>query len=164
MIEPASPRLLVRSKCGIRVAMTPQNKNTNWLDNRTAWTFYVLMLVLSWLVVSGWTDPGMAWTYVHILHGLITYYLFHWTKGSPITDDQGKYDSLTFWEQIDDGVQHTATRKFLTVVPVILFFLATHGTDYARQPLGVNLVVVLVLLIAKLSSMHKVRILGINRY
>jgi len=28
--------------------------------------------------------------------------------------------SLTFWEQIDDGVQGTATRKFFTVVPVRL--------------------------------------------
>jgi uncharacterized membrane protein (DUF2068 family) len=69
---------------------------------------------------------------------------------------------LTFWEQIDDGVQFTATRKFFTVVPVALFFLATHSTDYRRQPLGINLFVVVVLLVAKLSSMHKVRILGIN--
>lgn len=40
---------------------------------------------------------------------------------------------------------------------------ATHGTDYRRQPLGVNLAVVTVLVIAKLSSMHRVRILGINK-
>ena len=49
---------------------------------------------------------------------------------------------MTFWEQIDDGVQFTPTRKFLTVVPVALFLLASHGTDYRRQPLGVNLAVV----------------------
>lgn len=30
---------------------------------------------------------------------------------------------MTFWEQIDDGVQYTATRKFFTVVPVVLFLL-----------------------------------------
>lgn len=70
----------------------------------------------------------------------------------------------TFWEQIDDGMQFTPTRKFLTAVPVVLFFLASNGTDYRRQPLAINLVVVVVLLIAKLSSMHKVRILGINKY
>jgi hypothetical protein len=71
--------------------------------------------------------------------------------------------SLTFWEQIDDGVQGTATRKFFTCVPVVLFLLASHGTDYRRQPLGLNLLVVVVLTIAKTSGMHKVRILGINR-
>lgn len=69
-----------------------RNKNTEWLDNHAFWLFYVLLIALSWLIISCWTDPGIAWTYVHIGHGLITYYLLHWTKGSPITDDQGKYD------------------------------------------------------------------------
>ena len=68
------------------------NKNTNWLDNKASWLFYVLLIVVSWLVISNWTDPGLAWTYVHIAHGVITYYLLHWNKGSPIQDDQGKYD------------------------------------------------------------------------
>ena len=71
---------------------------------------------------------------------------------------------MTFWEQIDDGVQFTATRKFFTIVPVVLFLLATNSSDFRRQPLGINLIVVVVLLISKLSSMHKVRIMGINRY
>ena len=43
---------------------------------------------------------------------------------------QGKYDGMTFWEQLDDGVQNTNNRKVLTLVPVVLFLLATHGTDY----------------------------------
>ena len=71
--------------------------------------------------------------------------------------------SQTFWEQIDDGVQGTATRKFFTVVPVLLFLLASHGTDFRRQPLGLNLLVVVVLTVAKMSGMHRVRIFGINR-
>lgn len=70
--------------------------------------------------------------------------------------------SMTFWEQIDDGVQGTATRKFFTVVPVALFLLASHATDFRRQPLGLNLLVVVVLTIAKMSRMHRVRIFGIN--
>ena len=82
----------------------------------------------------------------------------------PLTGAQGKYDNLTFWEQLDDGVQNTNTRKFLTIVPVALFLLATHGTDYRRQPLGLNLIVLLVLVIAKFPAMHKVRIFGINKY
>jgi len=47
---------------------------------------------------------------------------------------------------------------------VVLFLLANHGTDFGRQPLGLNLLVLLVLVIAKLPALHKVRILGINKY
>lgn len=78
--------------------------------------------------------------------------------------DQGKYDSLTFWEQIDSEVQGTGTRKFFMLVPVVLFLLASHGSEYDRQPLGINLGVLIVLLVAKSSSMHRVRIFGINKY
>ncbi len=84
-------------------------------------------------------------------------------QGSPIDLDQGKYDKLTFWEQLDDGVQYTNTRKFFTAVPLVLFLLATHGTDYQRQPLGVNLGVAIVSLVSKLPALHKVRLLGINK-
>ena len=72
--------------------------------------------------------------------------------------------SQTFWEQRDNGEQFTPTRKFLMVVPVVLFLLACNGTDYRRQPLGINIAVVTVLLVAKLACMHRVRILGINKY
>lgn len=138
------------------------NKNVEWINSRGAWTFYIALILLNWLVLSTVMTPGYAWTYVHLMHGVLTYYLLHWHKGSPIDMDQGKYDKLTFWEQLDDGVQNTTNRKFFTAVPVVLFLLATHGSDYRRQPLGVNLVVVLVLVVAKLSGMHKVRLFGIG--
>ena len=141
------------------------NKNVNWLNNPGMWTWYISIIVAGWLIFAGLTDDaGLAWTYVHLLHGVITYYLLHWTKGSPCHEEQGKYDSLTFWEQIDNGRYGTRNRKFLTLVPVLLFSLATHGTDFQRQPLGLNLIVVLVLLVAKLPALHKVRIFGINKY
>ncbi|MFS7913611.1 putative ORMDL family protein [Helianthus anomalus] len=50
----------------------------------------------------------------------ITYHFFHWKKGTPFADDQGIYNRLTWWEQIDSGKQLTRNRKFLTVVPVVL--------------------------------------------
>jgi hypothetical protein len=186
------------------------NKNVEWINSRGAWTFYIALILLNWMVLSTVMNPGesklshlhfsvltigackaqrytggglmqdlrccagtsfpyvllyatgLAWTYVHLIHGVLTYYLLHWHKGSPIDMDQGKYDKLTFWEQLDDGVQNTTNRKFFTAVPVVLFLLAAHGSDYRRQPLGVNLAVVLVLVIAKFSGMHKVRLFGIG--
>lgn len=140
------------------------NINVNWLNSPGIWTWYLLMIFMSWLMVSLIIeDPGLAWTYVHIGHGVITYYLLHWTKGSPSIEDQGKYDKLTFWEQVDNGTYGTKTRKFLTAVPIVLFVLATHGADFRKQPLGINLVVVIWLTLAKLPAFHKVRIMGINK-
>jgi len=65
---------------------------------------------------------------------------------------------------MDNELYGTSNRKFFTVVPIILFVLATHGADFHKQPLGLNLFVVLILLIAKLPALHKVRIFGINQY
>ena len=79
-------------RSGVRVAAVTTNKNTEWLDQKAAWAFYLILIVLAWMVTASWTDPGMAWTYVHLAHGAITYFLLHWNKGSPIQDDQGIYD------------------------------------------------------------------------
>jgi hypothetical protein len=54
----------------------------------------------------------------------ITYHFFHWKKGTPFADDQGMYNQLTWWEQIDNGKQLTRNRKFLVVVPVVLWVLS----------------------------------------
>jgi hypothetical protein len=142
------------------------NKNVNWMNSPAVWAWYCGLVVLLWLACSAFVqDMGLAWSYVHILHGVITYYLLHWTKGTPFADDdQGQYCRQTFWEQLDNGVYATYKRKVFTVIPVVLFLLATNGTDFRKQPLGVNLAVVLVLVIAKLPALHKVRIFGINKY
>lgn len=140
------------------------NKNTDWLNSKGVWAWYLGLIIIGWAVTSAFIDPGLAWTYVHLVHSGITYYCFHWTKGSPIQEDQGIYDHLTFWEQLDNELYSTTTRKILAVIPVVLFLLATHSSDYRQQPLALNLIAVTVLLIAKFPQMHKVRILGINKY
>lgn len=141
------------------------NKNVTWLNHASVWAWYLALILGLWLGISALLDDaGLAWTYVHLIHGVATYYLLHWTKGSPCTEDQGKYDYLTFWEQVDGQAYGTWNRKLFTAVPVVLFVLATHGTDFRKQPLGLNLIVVIVLLVAKLPALHKVRFFGINKY
>ena len=142
------------------------NKNTTWLNDPAALAWYFGLILLGWLLLTAvGIDGGLAWTYVHLIHGVLTYYLMHWMKGSPFPeDDQGKYSRLTFWEQVDSGIYATRNRKILTATPVILFLLALNGADFKKQPLGLNLVVVLVLLIAKFAALDRVRFFGINKY
>jgi hypothetical protein len=87
---------------------------------------------------------------------------FHWVKGVPF-DDNGKYDRLTLWEQIDQGVQGTPNRKFLTFVPAVLFAVAIPATQEGRLLIPV-VVLGLINMIAKLPQLYKVRILGINKW
>jgi len=51
----------------------------------------------------------------------IMFIILHVEKGTPFeTPDQGKFRYLTVWEQLDYGVQFSASRKFLTIVPIVL--------------------------------------------
>lgn len=59
------------------------------------------------------SDEGLS------LQGM--YIFLHTVKGTPFeTPDQGKARLLTHWEQMDYGVQFTASRKFLTITPIVL--------------------------------------------
>ncbi|KAG8391963.1 hypothetical protein BUALT_Bualt01G0241900 [Buddleja alternifolia] len=140
------------------------NRNTEWFTYPGVWTTYILILFFSWLIILSITNctPGMAWTIVNLGHFAVTYYCFHWAKGTPFGDDQGIYNRLTWWEQIDNGKQLTRNRKFLTIVPVVLYLIASHTTDYQHPMLIFNTLAVIVLVIAKFPNMHKVRIFGIN--
>lgn len=152
-------------RCHLRtVSEVNMNRNTNWLSFKGAWAWYFGLILTVWAIASAFVDPGLAWTYTHLIHGCITFYCLHWMKGSPLQEDQGMYDHLTFWEQLDAEQYSTATRKMFAVTPVVLFLLASHSSEYHRQPLALNLMAVAVLLIAKFPQMHTVRILGINKY
>ncbi|XP_050203938.1 uncharacterized protein LOC126653975 [Mercurialis annua] len=146
------------------VQPTDLNRNTEWFMYPGVWTTYILILFFSWLLVLSifGCSPGMAWTVVNLGHFLVTYHFFHWKKGTPFADDQGIYNRLTWWEQMDNGKQLTRNRKFLTVVPVVLYLIASHTTDYEHPMLFLNTIAVMVLVIAKFPNMHKVRIFGIN--
>uniref|UniRef100_A0A0D9WYG1 ORM1-like protein 3 n=1 Tax=Leersia perrieri TaxID=77586 RepID=A0A0D9WYG1_9ORYZ len=135
------------------------NKNTEWFMYPGVWTTYILLLFFAWLLVLSVSacSPGIAWTVVNLAHFAITYHFFHWKKGTPFAaDDQGIYNRLTWWEQIDNGQQLTRNRKFLTVVPVVLYLIASHLTDYKQPMLFFNTIAVLVLVVAKLPNMHKI--------
>ncbi len=65
-----------------------RNKNVEWINAPGAWTFITALIILGWLLACLFVDSGLAWTFVHLGHGVITYYLLHWNKGSPVQMDQ----------------------------------------------------------------------------
>jgi hypothetical protein len=70
-------------------------------------------------IVPGMTQT-ISWTITLQAYLLITFLIFHWVTGTPFSANQGAYDRLTFWEQIDHGAQNTPARKFLTSLPIVL--------------------------------------------
>ncbi|XP_057520445.1 uncharacterized protein C119.09c-like [Amaranthus tricolor] len=140
------------------------NKNTEWVTYPGVWTTYIFIVFFTWLLFLSLfgCSSGMAWTFVHLTHFFVTYYFFHWKKGTPFSDDQGIYNGLTWWEQIENGQQLTRNRKFFTVVPVVLYLIASHTTDYQNPMLFFNTLAAFVLVVAKFPNMHRVRIFGIN--
>lgn len=117
------------------------NANVDWLHEKAFWTFYGIFVTLLYLIFTNFAQSGFAWTYVHISHAVVstadvlafsptclhaavhsqvTFYFMHWKKGSPVPDEDGKYDRLTFWEQVDGGSQYTYNRKVFTVIPITL--------------------------------------------
>jgi len=52
----------------------------------------------------------------------LMFIVLHIEKGTPFeTADQGKFRYRTVWEQLDYGVQFSASRKFLTIAPIVLW-------------------------------------------
>mmetsp|Transcript_14967 Transcript_14967/g.47727 ORF Transcript_14967/g.47727 Transcript_14967/m.47727 type:complete len:178 (-) Transcript_14967:114-647(-) len=138
------------------------NRNVNWLSSKGTWLFYVFAVLFTQFVVSFFVPAGPAWSITHLLHGLTTFFAFHWNKGSPVQEDQGEYNDKTLWEQLDGGVPWTAHKKFLISAVVVIFLVTSHWNNYDPTLLAVHGVVAGVLIIAKLPEMHKVRIFGIN--
>ncbi|KAL3815145.1 hypothetical protein ACJIZ3_016413 [Penstemon smallii] len=150
------------------VKMAPSadlNRNTEWFTYPGVWITYISILFFSWLIVLSVTNctPGMAWTIVNLCHFMVTYHFFHWKKGTPFGDDQGVYNGLTWWEQMDNGKQLTRNRKFITVVPMVLYLIASHTTDYQQPMLSFNTLALIVLAIAKFPNMHKATVASNGR-
>jgi len=83
--------------------------------------------------------------------------------GTPFETAQGEFDGLTLWEQMDNGQQFTPTKKYLTAVPIVFFLLSVHFTHYDATLFFINVLPLVIVLIAKLPAMHRVRFFGINK-
>nr|GAT58456.1 protein ORM1 [Mycena chlorophos] len=138
------------------------NINANWVNAKGAWLIHIVLICLGKLIID--TLPGMnqqvSWTLVNLLYLALSYLMFHWVTGIPFGSDLhgGAYDDLTLWEQIDDGAQYTPAKKWLTFLPVALFLLSTHYTNYNPWLFAVNITALVLALIPKLPQFHRQRV------
>lgn len=123
------------------------------LAPESQWTvlFVVHALVRGIWRVGGWRSPvvayrGLPWpavAYRGLPHNNIarsnpptpqaTFWLLHWNRGSPVWEDQGEHIDQTVWEQIDNGVPWTPTRKFFIIVPILLYVRRRAGRAGAAR-------------------------------
>ncbi|PXF48314.1 hypothetical protein BWQ96_01774 [Gracilariopsis chorda] len=148
----------------------PDDVGVEWLNAPAAWAFYLFIIATVRLLAGLFPgcNPFHAWTIVNVLHAVITFYIFHWLKGSPFPTYWAvctpSNDKRTWWEQLDHRWQNTPSRKFCTAVVCLLYFCAAITTP-PQHPFyhSINFVAFVIVFIAKLPAMDSVRILGINR-
>ncbi|XP_074892606.1 ORM1-like protein 3 isoform X1 [Buteo buteo] len=151
----------------VGTAHSEVNPNTRVMNSRGIWLSYVLGIGLLHVVLLSipFFSVPVVWTLTNIIHNMSMYIFLHTVKGTPFeTPDQGKARLLTHWEQMDYGVQFTASRKFLTIMPIVLYFLTSFYTKYDRIHFIINTISLMSVLIPKLPQFHGVRIFGINKY
>uniref|UniRef100_A0A2R8MKT1 Uncharacterized protein n=2 Tax=Callithrix jacchus TaxID=9483 RepID=A0A2R8MKT1_CALJA len=151
----------------VGVAHGEVNPNTRVMSSRGMWLTSALgvgLLHIVSLSIPFFSVPA-AWTLTSIIHNPGTYVFSHAVKGTPFeTPDQGKARLLTHWEQLDYGVQFTSSRKFFTISPIILYFLASFYRKYDSTHFILNTASLLSVLIPNMPQLHGVRIFGINKY
>ena len=112
-----------RSQSELQAMQADTNKNVNWISSPFFWLAYVLLLASIRLAIYLFTPPNnekWGWTLLNLAHGAVSFYALHWKRGSPNWEDQGEYIKETVWEQVDNGVAFTDSRKFLTLIPCFL--------------------------------------------
>uniref|UniRef100_A0A671XPI5 ORMDL sphingolipid biosynthesis regulator 3 n=1 Tax=Sparus aurata TaxID=8175 RepID=A0A671XPI5_SPAAU len=112
----------------VGTAHSEVNPNTRVMNSRGMWLSYILGIGLLHVILLSipFASVPVVWTLTNLIHNLCMYLLLHTVKGTPFeTPDQGKARLLTHWEQMDYGVQFTASRKFLTITPIVLVHICS---------------------------------------
>uniref|UniRef100_A0A2K6G8I4 Uncharacterized protein n=1 Tax=Propithecus coquereli TaxID=379532 RepID=A0A2K6G8I4_PROCO len=143
----------------VGVAHNEVNPNTHVMSSPGTWLRHasgVGLLHIVLLSIPFFSVP-VAWTLtnIHIVWACMNTFE---------TPDQGKARLLTHWEQLDYGVQFTSSRKFFTICPIILYFLASFYMKYDPTHFILNTASLLSVLIPNMPQLHGVRIFEINKY
>ncbi|CAA17924.1 ORMDL family protein [Schizosaccharomyces pombe] len=141
------------------------NYNSNWVNYKGAWVIHIVLIAALRLIFHAIPSVSreLAWTLTNLTYMAGSFIMFHWVTGTPFEFNGGAYDRLTMWEQLDEGNQYTPARKYLLVLPIILFLMSTHYTHYNGWMFLVNIWALFMVLIPKLPAVHRKRIFGIQK-
>lgn len=136
------------------------NVNANWVHFKGAWIIHIVLIVLCRVVYNFITvlDNDWKWTLTNLTYNIGLYIMFHQVKGTPFEFNSGAYDDLTMWEQIDNGDQYTPTKKFLMLMPIGLFLISTHYSNYNLNLFILSGVSCLCVVVPKLAILHRLRV------
>lgn len=136
------------------------NLNADWVHYKGAWLIHFVLIFILKLFFNfiGLLDNNWKWTLTNLVYNIGSYIMFHQVKGIPFEFNNGAFDNLTMWEQIDDGDQYTPTKKFLMLVPIGLFLISTHYTNYNLNLFILNGVSCLCVVVPKLPISHRLRV------
>ena len=137
------------------------NVNANWVHYKGAWVIHIVLILFLKVFFNfiSVLDNDWKWTLTNLTYNIGSYIMFHQVKGTPFEFNNGAYDNLTMWEQIDNGDQYTPTKKFLMLVPIGLFLISTHYSNYTNLNLFIlNGVSCLCVVIPKLAIAHRLRV------
>jgi len=130
-----------------------------------AWVIHFVLIALLKIIFD--IIPNItqetSWTLVNIFYMVGSFIMFHWVRGVPFEFNAGAYDNLNMWEQIDSGDQYTPTKKFLLMVPILLFLVSTHYTHYDLTYFMVNFLATLMVVVPKLPAVSLIP-LRISKY
>ncbi|ENI07140.1 hypothetical protein COCC4DRAFT_58963 [Bipolaris maydis ATCC 48331] len=132
------------------------NLNVEWVNAKGAWAIHFVLIFFGKILFD--IIPGMSqeasWTLVNLSYVAGSYLMFHYVRGVPFDFNSGAYDNLNMWEQIDNGDQYTPAKKFLLSVPILLFLVSTHYTNYGLTYFLINCFATIAVVIPKLPSLE----------
>ncbi|CUM46550.1 uncharacterized protein AC631_05694 [Debaryomyces fabryi] len=136
------------------------NVNANWVHSKGAWVIHIVLILFLKIFFNFITvlNNDWKWTLTNLTYNIGSYIMFHQVKGTPFEFNSGAYDDLTMWEQIDNGDQYTPTKKFLMLVPISLFLISTHYSNYNLNLFILNGVSCLCVVVPKLAISHRLRV------
>lgn len=136
------------------------NVNADWVHYKGAWIihFVIILILKIFFNFLSMIDNDWRWTLTNLTYNIGSYIMFHQVKGTPFEFNSGAYDNLTMWEQIDNGDQYTPSKKFLMFVPIALFLISTHYTNYNLNLFILNGVSCLCVVVPKLAISHRLRV------
>ncbi|KAL1925642.1 uncharacterized protein VTP21DRAFT_525 [Calcarisporiella thermophila] len=135
-----------------------ENLCSAWVNYKGAWITIILLILglRAFFGIIPRISSEIGWTLTNLTFNVGSFIMFHVVRGIPFDSNQGAYDELTLWEQIDNMQEYTPSKKFFMLVHVCLFFLSTHYTHYDIFTFLFNFGVLLVVLIVKLPEHHRI--------